>query len=66
MLGIDSRQGTESTGYAVQSSTYNVHRVVIVYAVATEGTLQSVAVNDGMLFLLQLHSFTADEGRRLD
>ena len=50
----------------MQSSTYNVHRSVIVYAVATEGTLQSFAVNDGMLFFLQLHSFTVDEGRRLD
>ena len=48
------------------SSTYNAHRIMIAHAVATEAMLQIIAANDGVLFLLQLHSFRADEGRRLD
>ena len=38
----------------------------MVYATATEATLQKDAVNDGVLFLLQLHSFTASKSRCLD
>ena len=50
----------------MQSSSYNAHRIMMVYATTTEATLQNDAVNDGVLFLLKPHSFTASKSRGLD